>query len=479
MSETDSSPAQFDPDSSVSTRSALRNVAARLGALAACAALALGYGADPALADKRVALLIGNAAYSATAALQNPINDVELMGRAFANAGFDSVDIVTDADRGEMITALRNFEDKATGSDIAVIYYSGHGMEMAGQNYLIPVDARLKTDRDVVDEAVTLERAQLALEGVKKLRVVILDACRNNPFETTMKRSYSLKAVTRGLSRVEPGINTLIGFAAKAGTVADDGAGPSSPYAAALANRLVQPGVDVQIAFRQVRDDVLEATGQNQEPFVYGSLGGLALPLSKHTPAPLGMASDPDDDVVWEAVKAAGDAQLVRDFILRYPRNRNREDAIKLLTELQQPIPAPALREPVASTNAAATPLPLASPQPATTEKAPETPSTTAAIAPVPLPTAPPVVETQPKAASPDAKAGDEPRTMKRKKPKTVAAPPARAAPAARATVRRVGAEPQREAPRRSSFFGCRLPLKNPVNSSYYGEGAAVIRCVK
>jgi len=275
-----------------------------------------------AYADKRVALVIGNSAYSSTAALQNPANDVVLLARALRAADFDSVDTALDLDRKGMIAALRDFEEKATGADVAVVYYSGHGMEMAGQNYLIPVDATLATDRDVVDEAITLERVQLALEGVKRLRLVILDACRNNPFETSMKRINGFKSVTRGLSRVEPGTNSLVAFAAKAGTVADDGSGRNSPYATALAKRLVEPGIDVQLAFRLVRDDVLDATNQKQEPFVYGSLGGTVLPLSKEKLAEPAQATASDGDAAWEAVKDAGDPQLVRDYLLRFPGTR-------------------------------------------------------------------------------------------------------------------------------------------------------------
>jgi caspase domain-containing protein len=414
-----------------------------------------------ALADRRVALLIANAGYSSTAVLHNPHNDAALLARALQRAGFDSVETAADLTRSELVAALRAFEDKATGADIAVVYYSGHGMEMGGQNYLLPVDAKLSTDRDVVDEAITLKRVQLALDGVKRLRLVILDACRNNPFETSMTRVNSFKSVTRGLSRVEPGINTLVAFAAKAGTVAEDGKSDNSPYAIALANRLVEPGVDVQLAFREVRDDVLDATQHRQEPFVYGSLGGSELPLSKGNPQAILPAEQPDDDAVWEAVKNAGDAQLVRDFLLKYPRNRHREEAIALLSALLRPPSDTPVLPP------APAPVPTATkpPEPARQAALPpndETASTR--VEPVELQQ---VTRRPPKPA----------QILRRAKP--VAKPTAKPAAKPAGTVRATTAQnvPRRSTPRKSSLFGCQLAVNPTTYSSYYGAGAQVLRC--
>lgn len=233
----------------------------------------------------RVALLIGNSAYERMGALPNPPRDVALLKSAFEKAGFESVETVVDADRKAMIRALRTFADKAAGADVAVVYFSGHGLQMGGTNYLVPVDAALAADTDVADEAVTLERVLEALEGARRLKFVILDACRDNPFLSTMAMRRT-RSVTRGLSRVDPPTSeTLIAFAARAGTVALDGDGENSPFAAAAARRLVEPGVDVQFALRKVRDDVLAATGGQQEPFAYGSLGGSVLPLAEAGPA--------------------------------------------------------------------------------------------------------------------------------------------------------------------------------------------------
>jgi len=141
-------------------------------------------------AARRVALLIGNEKYEATSQLNNPANDVELMKTSFEEAGFDTVMAVHDLDRAAMVRALRDFEDTAAGADVAIIYYSGHGMEMNGQNFLLPVDVSLKTDKDVEDEAIPLDRVQRSLEGATRLKLVILDACRNNPFEQSMSRRF-------------------------------------------------------------------------------------------------------------------------------------------------------------------------------------------------------------------------------------------------------------------------------------------------
>jgi uncharacterized caspase-like protein len=144
-------------------------------------------------------------------------------------------------------------------------------MEVAGVNYLIPVDAKLETDRDVVDETVSLDQLQSKIEGAHKLRLIVLDACRNNPFAAQMKMTVANRSIGRGLSPVEPLGATLVVYAAKGGTSAEDGGGDDSPFALSFAKRIVEPGVEINKTFRFVRQDVLRTTG-TQEPFVYGSL---------------------------------------------------------------------------------------------------------------------------------------------------------------------------------------------------------------
>src|ERR1700681_196620 len=230
---------------------------------------------QPALAEKRVALVLGNSAYQNVPRLPNPVNDGAVIAATLKDAGFDVVDSRHDLPAAETRRALRDFADRARDADIAVVYYAGHGMEVDGTNYLIPVDAKLERDTDVYDEAFSLDRVLLAIEPATRLRLVILDACRDNPFAKTMKRTVASRAVGRGLAKIEPtSPNTLIAFAAKAGSTASDGDSKNSPFTTALVKYLPRPGLDLRKVFGFTRDEVLKVTNNKQEPFVYGSLGG-------------------------------------------------------------------------------------------------------------------------------------------------------------------------------------------------------------
>lgn len=243
-------------------------------------AVALLSGAEPAFAGKRVALVIANSAYQHAPSLTNPVNDGTVMARTLKEAGFDVVDSRHDLSALDTRRVLREFADATRDADIAVVYYAGHGIEVEGSNYLIPVDAKLERDTDVYDEALSLDRVLVAVEPAKQLRLVILDACRDNPFGKTMKRTIAARGIGRGLAQVEPtSSNTLIAYSAKAGFTAQDGDGANSPFTVALSKHLTTPGLDVRRAFGFVRDDVLKSTGNKQEPFVYGSLGGDDVPL--------------------------------------------------------------------------------------------------------------------------------------------------------------------------------------------------------
>jgi len=234
---------------------------------------------EPAFAEKRVALILGNSIYQNVPPLSNPINDGAVMAATFKNAGYD---VVSRFDLSALDTrrVLRDFADRARDADIAVVYYAGHGMEVDGTNYLIPVDAKLERDTDIYDEAFSLDRILVAVEPAKQLRLVILDACRDNPFARNMKHSLASRSIGRGLAKIEPASpNTLIAYSAKAGSTAQDGDGKNSPFTTALAQHLTKPGLDIRKAFGFVRDDVLKNTGNRQEPFVYGSLGGNDVPL--------------------------------------------------------------------------------------------------------------------------------------------------------------------------------------------------------
>jgi uncharacterized caspase-like protein len=288
------------------------------------AAAALFMVCQPALAEKRVALVLGNAAYQNVAKLPNPVNDGAVIAATLKGAGFDVVDFRQDLPAAETRRTLRDFADRARDADIAVVYYAGHGIEVDGGNYLIPVDAKLERDTDVYDEALSLDRVLLAIEPAKKLRLVILDACRDNPFSKNMKRTVASRAIGQGLAKVEPtSPNMLIAYSAKAGSTAADGDGKNSPFTVALSKHLTTPGLDVRRAFGFVRDDVLKTTGNKQEPFVYGSLGGEDVPLvaapakaAPPAPVPSPQAEARRD---YELALQIGNKSALNAFLAQYP----------------------------------------------------------------------------------------------------------------------------------------------------------------
>jgi uncharacterized caspase-like protein len=180
-------------------------------------------------ADRRVALVIGNSADQRVAKLPNPVNDARAVAALLRGAGFDVVESRFDLDAASLRRAMGDFTDIANDADVAVVYYAGHGIEVDGNNYLIPVDAVLARDVDVEDETVSVDRVMKALDPATRLRLVILDACRDNPFTRSIKRSVNTRSIGRGLAKVEVlTSDTLIAFAAKAGSTAMDGDGKNS-----------------------------------------------------------------------------------------------------------------------------------------------------------------------------------------------------------------------------------------------------------
>ncbi len=284
-------------------------------------ALALVFDPAGAMADERMALVMGNSAYQRAPRLSNASNDANLLAETFKKAGFSVVEARNDLSAQDMRRALRDFGAKARNADIAVIYYAGHGIEIDGNNYLVPVDAQLENDTDVYDETVGLDRVLVAIEPAKRLRLVILDACRDNPFSKGMKRTMASRAVARGLAKVEPSSpNTLVAFAAKAGFTALDGDGNNSPFATALAHHLATPGLDLRKAFGYVRDEVLQATTNRQEPFIYGSLGGDDVMLAPAAAPPSPAASaDSNASRDYEFSERVGTVEAWDLYIAAHP----------------------------------------------------------------------------------------------------------------------------------------------------------------
>jgi uncharacterized caspase-like protein len=307
----------------------------------ACALLLICLTVVPGHAEKRVALVIGNSNYQHAGRLGNPANDAEALAALLKASGFDVVERRSDVGIAEMRRAIGDFSDTAADADIAIVYYAGHGIEVDGINYLIPTDARLARDFDVEDETISLDRVLRAMDSARRLRLVILDACRDNPFAQLMRRSN--RAIGRGLARIEPTTpDTLVAFAAKAGSTASDGDDADSPFTAALLKHIATPGLDIRLALGRVHDEVIETTRRRQEPFVYGSLGGRTVSI---VDAPA--ASVPGSSVgappssteaaqAWAIVKDTTSVAVLEAFIHRFGDTFSGDLAKARLSDVKQ-----------------------------------------------------------------------------------------------------------------------------------------------
>jgi uncharacterized caspase-like protein len=321
----------------------------------------------PAIADKRVALVIGNSAYEHVARLGTPADDASAIAALFKGAGFQVFERTDLANLG-FRRVVREFTVATRDADIAVVFFAGHGVEIRGTNYLIPVDAALKSDLDATDEAISLDRILESVESAKRLRLIILDACRENPFEKRMKRNFNTRAVARGLAEISAPANTVVAFAAKAGSTCEDGSGKNSTYTMALLKHLATPGLDVRLALGRVRDEVLRATDSRQEPYAYGSLGGSELALVSRavqsvTPAPPKASQDVRAD--YELGLAVGTREAWEAFLSVHPNGFYANLARGQLAKLNnaEPTAPPAVHIPSPRQNIVTDPV--AEPRPA------------------------------------------------------------------------------------------------------------------
>jgi hypothetical protein len=311
--------------------------------------LLLGF---PGVSHGRVALVIGNGAYENVPLLPNPLNDAADVAASLRRLGFD-VKTVTNGKYDPMRRAIIEFGQRAQGADVALIYFAGHGIQMGGENWIIPVDAQLATDLNVANEAIGLQSLTRAVSNTTKLGLVILDACRSNPFLPKMKGSNISRAVDRGLSRVQPSDNVLVAYSARDGTTASDGPGRNSPFTQSLLKHIESPGLEVSFLFRRVRDDVMQATKREQQPFVYGSLSDQAIYLG----TPPAAARTPDL-LLWEAIESSKIAAVFEEFLKRYPNSLRARDAASRIAELSKQ--RPSADKPDGSSKIAA--LPIAKP---------------------------------------------------------------------------------------------------------------------
>jgi Caspase domain len=220
----------------------------------------------PALADKRVALVVGNSSYKSVTPLDNPKNDARLMADTLRSLGFTLVGggAQVDLDKAGIDRAVQGFGSLLLGADVALFYYAGHGVQVRGANYLVPVDANPTREADVDFQMLDANLVLRQMEAAgTKLNLVILDACRNNPFG-----GRGLRGTGGGLAQMQAPEGTLISFATQPGNVAQDGAGGDSPYTKALAQTIRRPGLGLFDAFNEVGLAVMQATGNSQQPWV-------------------------------------------------------------------------------------------------------------------------------------------------------------------------------------------------------------------
>lgn len=302
----------------------------------------------------RIALVLGMANYEALPDLQNTTNDATAMAKTLEAIGFD-VTLSLDATGNEVSRLLDDFAFRSEIADLALVYFAGHGIEVQGENFLIPVDAQVQSNSDVQRQSVSLKQLLAAVDRARKMRIVILDSCRDNPLGDTINAVQSTISQTPttqtvrgggGLAPADPDRGTLVAFAAKDGQVALDGAGTNSPFALALMEKMVEPGLEISLMFRQVRDSVLRQTGNLQEPHTYGSLTGIPFYLAGAAdgqPQLSGAATEawaairPDQEEQLLALADLGDTRSMLGLAyMRLNPNEGRFDPVEAVSFLQR-----------------------------------------------------------------------------------------------------------------------------------------------
>ena len=268
--------------------------------------------------SRRIALVMGMSEYQSLPSLDNTKNDAVAMAATLEGIGFD-VTLSVDAGVAEVEQLLEDFSFRSEVADLALIYFAGHGIEVQGENFLIPVDAAVNSNLDVQRQSLSLKRLLGAVDRARKMRIVILDSCRDNPLGDGIALSSNTAANadgegTRGggggMAAADPDRGTLVAFAARDGQVALDGSGDNSPYATALMSKMTEPGLEISLMFRQVRDSVLNQTGNLQEPHTYGSLTGVPFYLAGAAEGQVDVASiEPID--AWASLRSDQEEQLL------------------------------------------------------------------------------------------------------------------------------------------------------------------------
>ncbi len=309
------------------------------------------FSAESALADKRVAFVVGNGAYKNVAQLPNPPMDAKAMASTLRNVGFEVVE-GTDLTRDKMTEKLLDFGKRAQGADIAVFFYAGHGIAISGTNYLLPVDADIKSEMDVkLGAAINVDLTLDQTMGDAKVKLVFLDACRDNPFAAKIKQTATRSvSVGQGLAEMKSGEGTLIAFATGPGQTALDGTdGQHSPFTRALIKHITEPGIEIQQAMTEVRAEVQDETNKGQLPWGHTNLTGsvylnpaaptaAAAPAASAAAAPA-VASAPSggSDVeleFWRSVRDSNKPEELNAYITNYPNGQFKSLALSRIASL-------------------------------------------------------------------------------------------------------------------------------------------------
>src|SRR5499427_1831620 len=300
---------------------------ARLASILAAIFVYLFASGSDAYADKRVALVIGNSEYG-TQRLLNPPNDAQDMAETLKSLGFEVI-LRVNADKQGFLQALAEFSRRVTGAEIGLFFYAGHGMQYYGSNYLMPVGAQLQDDISIRFELIALDEVQRALDRSNGVRILVLDACRNNPLAADLARSMRTSSrdvsISRGLARIEQARGTVVAYSTQANEIAEDGSARNSPFTRALLDSLREPGLEIGTMFRKVAAQVYKATNGKQIPELSISL------LSD-----VFLNRNETDAQIWGRVRAANDPGGVRDFLARFPNSFYAADARMRLDMLER-----------------------------------------------------------------------------------------------------------------------------------------------
>ena len=314
---------------------------------------------SPAGAAKRVALVIGNSGYLHTPRLENPRNDAIDISSALRKLRFE---IIEGFDLGKTAfeRKIRDFAAALRGAEAGVFFYAGHGLQVAGQNFLVPVDAALSTADALDFEMIRLEIIHRTMEREANTNIIFLDACRNNPLARNLARAMGTRSaeIGHGLAPVESGVGTLISFSTQPGNVALDGVGRNSPFAGALVKHMTTGSDDLSAILINVRNDVMKETQRKQIPWEHSALTG------RFYFDPAGARPRPSaDDVSWGLIKDTHDPGLLRRFIEQFPKSQWRTEAERKASSLAAAIPKePAVEPKKAEPKPPPPPAPPASP---------------------------------------------------------------------------------------------------------------------